>query len=136
MLNKSFRNGLVLGIIVLFIGICIQPAISNEVSIPKISNREKDNIEYKTNEEIHLADKLLNNYFSSLDIKSNDDCGCNDGGDYPKILCKILWWEFFIIYIYCYMRWGMFGTLLDIIEDISIKLNCPPLEPHNYNLLN
>ena len=42
MQNKIFRKGLVVGIIVLFIGIGIQPGLSNEVNIPTISDNEED----------------------------------------------------------------------------------------------
>ena len=42
MKNNCFKKGLVIGIIVLFIGVGIQPAFANEVSITKTSEDEED----------------------------------------------------------------------------------------------
>ena len=125
MKNTLLKKGLVVGIIVIFIGVGIQPAISNEVSIPTIPDCGKDNIEYKINEKMYLSEKLLNNIVSSLDIKSNDDCGCSDGDDYPKVLCEILWLEFAFIWAYLYQFWEIGGMLLETIYKIGIALNCP-----------
>ena len=123
MKKNIVRKGLVVGIIVLFIGAGIQPALSNEVTIPTISDSEKDNIEYKTNERIHLTEKLLNNIVSSLDIKSNDDCGCSDGDDYPLLLCAILWYQMFFATL-LFMKTG-WDVPMKILNAIGIKYNCP-----------
>ncbi|KYK20799.1 hypothetical protein AYK24_03690 [Thermoplasmatales archaeon SG8-52-4] len=123
--NSLFKKGLVVGIIVLFIGVGIQPAISNEVSIPTISDSGKDSIEYKINEKMYLAEKLLNNIVSRLNIKSDDDCDCSDGDDYPEILCAILGMQLLILsYIYESTA-GIGYILLKITYDLIVKFNCP-----------
>ena len=121
--NIWFKKGLAIGIILLFIGIGIQPAISNEVTIPAISDSKKDNIEYKINEKMYLSEKLLNNIVSSLDIKSNDDCGCSDGDDYPIVLCAILWYQM----AFATLLWWKTGwdVPMIIINAIGVKYNCP-----------
>ena len=121
--NIWFKKGLAIGIILLFIGIGIQPAISNEVTIPAISDSKKDNIEYKINEKMYLSEKILNNIASRLDIKSTDDCGCSDGDDYPLVLCAILWYQM----AFATLLWWKTGwdVPMKIINAIGVKYNCP-----------
>ena len=57
--NKLVKKGLIIGIILLFIGIGIQPALSNELTIPTISDIEKE-CDCQSNGKAHLAEKLLN----------------------------------------------------------------------------
>ena len=56
-MNKTI---LAIGVIALFIGVGIQPAISNEVTIPKISDDKEDYIECQSDGKTNLAEKLLN----------------------------------------------------------------------------
>jgi len=62
---------LIFGIIALFIGVGIQPAISNEIQIKKTSDINDDCIECQSNGKTHLAEKLLNrleNYLEAKDL--------------------------------------------------------------------
>ena len=77
----------------------------------------------QSNGKTYLAEKLLNIYAHSLDIKSNDDCGCSDGDDYP-ILCEILFIEmmgYTIMYVYlveiAYMIYPISPKLGTFIEE-------------------
>ena len=76
MIDRLFKKGLVVGLIILFIGIGIQPTISNEIQITKTSDVEEDCIECQTNANTHLPQKLLNrlgkNKVLSNVIKSNN----------------------------------------------------------------
>ena len=60
MKNTLLRKGLVVGIIVLFIRIGFQPALSNEITLPKISDNEEDCDCNIPDAKLHLAEKLLN----------------------------------------------------------------------------
>jgi hypothetical protein len=70
-----------------------------------------------------LAEKLLNNIASRLDIKSIDDCGCSDGDDYPIVLCAILWYQMFFATL-LFMKTG-WDVPMKILNAIGIKYNCP-----------
>ena len=59
----------------------------------------------------------------SLNIKSNDDCGCSDGDDYPLVLCAILWYQrFFAMLLFMKTGWD---APMKIINAIGVKYNCP-----------
>ena len=58
-----------------------------------------------------------------LDIKSNDDCGCSDGDDYPIVLCAILWYQMFFATL-LFMKTG-WDVPMKILNAIGIKYNCP-----------
>jgi hypothetical protein len=71
-MNKTI---LAIGVIALFIGVGIQPAISNELTIPKISNSEEDCDCNIPNGKLHLAEKVINkaeNYLESKDLIKSD----------------------------------------------------------------
>jgi hypothetical protein len=59
----------------------------------------------------------------SLDIKSNDDCGCSDGDDYPLVLCAILWYQMFFATL-LFMKTG-WDVPMKILNSIGIMYNCP-----------
>jgi hypothetical protein len=88
-----------------------------------IESPEEDCIDCQSNGKTHLAEKLLNNIVSSLDIKSNDDCGCSDGDDYPLLLCAILWYQM----AFATLLWWKTGwdVPMKIINAIGVMYNCP-----------
>ena len=76
MKKNIVRKGLVIGIIVLFIGIWFKPALSNEVTIPKISNSEEDCDCNIPNGKLRLVEKIVNkaeNYLESKDLIKSDN---------------------------------------------------------------
>ena len=123
-MNKTI---LAIGIIALFIGVGIQPAISNGISIPKISDSEEDCNCNIPASKIHLDKKIVNVYSHILDIKTAEDCECKEDsdvleGDYP-ILCDILLMKMMgniVIYLYlveiAYKIWYISYELATFIE--------------------
>ena len=97
MLNMLFRKGLVLGIIVLFVGVGVQPVLSQNT----VNNIYKEKI----------SDLPCN--CENKDIQSGNHFG----------ICLLLYPLFFSIF-YMWMLFDCFGTLLDIILDIGYELNC------------
>jgi len=77
---------LAISITILFFGVGIQPAISNEVTVPQTSDIEKD-CGCQSNGKTHLAEKILNR-LEKNEILSNDITTCdilpvmNDGASY------------------------------------------------------
>ena len=87
MKKNIVRKGLVIGIIVLFIGIGFKPALSNEVTIPKISNSEEDCDCNIPNGKLRLVEKIVNkaeNYLESKDLIRTDELPLE------RPVCKIL----------------------------------------------
>ena len=74
---------------------------------------------------MYLAEKILNNIVSSLNIESNDNCGCSDGDDYPEILCAILGMQLLILSRIYWSTAGIGYILLKITYDLIVKFNCP-----------
>jgi len=73
--SKLFKKGLVVGIIVLFICVGIQPAISSEITIPKISYNEEDCDCNIPAGKLHIVEKIFNkaeNYLESKDLIKSD----------------------------------------------------------------
>ena len=88
MKKNIVRNGLVVGIIALFICIGIQPVLSNEVTIPTISNSEEDCDCNIPNAKLHLVEKLLKN------IEKNEELLKITNSYEPQLdrpLCTYLW---------------------------------------------
>ena len=87
MKKNIVRKGLVIGIIALFIGIGIQPAISSEITIPKISYNEEDCDCNIPNAKLHLAEKVINkaeNYLETKDLNIPDEL------PFVRPVCKML----------------------------------------------
>jgi len=62
---------------------------------------------------------------NGTDIKSNDDCDCGEGNDYPEILCAILGAQLLILMNLYWSTGGIGYILLKITYDLIIKFNCP-----------
>ena len=87
MKENIVRKGFVLGIIVLFIGIGFKPALSNKVTIPIISDSEKDCDCNIPSGKLHLVEKIVNeaeNYLESKDLIKSDELPLE------RPVCKIL----------------------------------------------
>jgi hypothetical protein len=97
--------------------------LSSFVEVDGSDIKSLDCFDCQSNGKTHLAEKLLNNIVSSLDIKSNDDCGCSDGDDYPLLLCAILWYQM----AFATLLWWKTGwdVPMKIINAIGVMYNCP-----------
>jgi hypothetical protein len=87
-MNKTI---LAIGIIALFIGVGIQPAISNEVTIPKISDDKENCLDCQSNGKTHLAEKILNR------LEKNEVLSNVIKSDNPKedtLICEFLYTRF------------------------------------------
>jgi hypothetical protein len=77
---------IVIGIIALFIGVGIQPVISNEVTIPQTFDSEED-CDCQSNGKTHLAEKLLNR-LEKNEVFTNIIESGNSAYDRP--ICELL----------------------------------------------
>ena len=59
MLNKCFKKGLAVLIILIFLGLVIHPVLSNEIPSVVKSNIEEDYFEFQLNRWANLAEKFL-----------------------------------------------------------------------------
>ena len=123
MKNTLLRKGLVVGIIVLFIRIGFQPALSNEITLPKISDNEEDCDCNIPDAKLHLAEKLLtrlekNELFTDVNnsIKPQDD----------RLICrffenKLVYYYYKMYFYYNLMCSYPEGSLSYIIYFLSYR---------------
>jgi hypothetical protein len=104
-MNKTI---IAIGIIALFIGVGIQPAISNEVSIPTISDSEKDCIECKSTDRpicVLLQNRI--DHFAQLYVYYTELSESYPEGSYYRRVYELtaemmipISWQFYLIGVF------------------------------------
>lgn len=108
---RILRKGLVVAVILLFIGVAF--------AIPINANVSKSRFELDYNMKILEED--------DIEKSSEEDCGCEDYSSTLEwnftIICNLMFFPFIIINLYYTLR-GFFPFMHSILEGIGVLFNC------------
>ena len=145
MRNSWYKKAIVLSIIVLFLGVSIQPSMGAEIP-DKIEVEPKDNLIQKIKEitnspdfkNIHsiperllinnpVIEKVITTFIERIEQLSDLPCDCENDDTtlwFFPVLCAFLIIPFYIGFLLALHPYIRDDTLLLIIIDIATALNC------------